>query len=124
MRLTASPVRELRLDNSLYLLSWLPPQQCVMTVACGMNFLSEANGSIFPCDLYALDEWRLGKINETSFARMESEETMQSFLAKGLELPNACRECKYLPICRRGCKRDRESDNAANRFCESYKHVF
>ncbi len=123
-QLTASPVRERRLDNYLYILSGLPPQQCGMAGGCGISFLCEADGSIFPCDFYALDEWKLGNINETSFARMENGETMQSFLAKGLELPSACRECKYLPICRGGCKRDREPDNAANRFCESYKYFF
>jgi uncharacterized protein len=123
-QLTPSPVRERRLDNYLYALSGLPPQQCGMAGGCGISFLCEADGSIFPCDFYALDKWKLGNINETSFARMENGESMQKFLAEGLDLPNECRECKYLFLCRGGCKRDREPNNSHNRFCESYKYFF
>ncbi len=123
-QLTAYPVRERRLDNYLYILSGLPPQQCGMAGGCGISFLCEADGSIFPCDFYALDEWKLGNINEISFARMENGKTMQRFLNEGLCLPSDCRECKYLGICRGGCKRDREPHNSSNRFCESYKFFF
>lgn len=121
---SASPVRERRMDNYLSMFLGYPPEHCGMSGECGVYFLSEADGSIFPCDFYALDAWKLGNIRETSFARMVKGETMQRFRVEGGQLPEICRTCKYVAICRGGCRRDREPTLQANRFCESYKYFF
>lgn len=89
-----------------------------------MYFLCEADGSIFPCDFYVLDEWKLGNINETSFMRMEKGDIMSRFQSEGRQIPDECHNCKYFLFCRGGCRRDREPTLLTNRFCESYKYFF
>ncbi len=121
---SSSPVEERRMDNYLAMLLGYPPEHCGMCGECGVYFLCEADGSIFPCDFYVLDAWKLGNIRETSFARMVKGEVMQRFQAEGRQLPEDCRSCKYVTICRGGCRRDREPTLTANRFCESYKYFF
>ena len=53
------------------------------------------------------------------------EEALQSpnslaFLEAGRHRPEACQSCRYLPLCRGGCKRDWDA-NGANYYCSSYK---
>ena len=119
-----APVRERRMENYLSILLGYPPEACGMCGGCGLYFLCEADGSVFPCDFYATDAWKLGNIKETSFARMAKSETMRRFLTEGATLPENCRACNYFALCRGGCRRDREPDLAANRFCESYRAFF
>ena len=121
---TAAPVRERRMDNWLSMLLGYPPEACGMTGACGVYFLCEADGSIFPCDFYALDEWKLGSICESSFARLVKSDAMRRFQEEGSRQPAACADCRYFPLCRGGCRRDREPSLTANRFCESYQYFF
>jgi len=122
--LLGSPVSERRIDNYLFILMGYPPEQCGMCGSCGTYFLCEADGSVFPCDFYVLDHWKLGNVNETSFARMERGEVMERFQNEGMQISDACRSCEYYFLCRGGCRRDREPDLLTNRFCESYKYFF
>ena len=121
---TSAPVRERRMDNYLSILLGYPPEACGMTGSCGLYFLCEADGSIFPCDFYALDEWKLGNICENSFLRLFQSDRMQRFQSEGKHPPAACASCRYFPLCRGGCRRDREPSLTANRFCKSYRYFF
>jgi len=87
-------------------------------------YLIEADGSVFPCDFYVLDQWCLGNINDTSFLRMEKSERALNFHRQSREVPHECSSCDYYFICRGGCRRDREPDMVHNRFCASYKYFF
>ena len=120
---TSSPVRERRMENYIAMLLGYPPEHCGMLGRCGVYFLCEADGSVFPCDFYVLDEWKIGNVNETSFARMVKSDVMQRFWHEGMEVPAKCRACEYFMLCRGGCRRDREG-LCENRFCQSYKHFF
>ena len=121
---SGAPISERRIDNYLSLLAGFPPEHCGMSGECGMYFLCEADGSIFPCDFYVLDEWKLGNINETSFMRMDKGDIMSRFQSEGRQIPDECHNCKYFLFCRGGCRRDREPTLLTNRFCESYKYFF
>ncbi len=121
---TASPVRERRMDNYLSMLLGYLPEHCGMSGRCGQYFLCEADGGVYPCDFYVLDEWLMGNINETSFARMAKSDTMQRFLEEGSSFSDTCKGCKYFALCFGGCRRDREPSLDKNRFCESYKYFF
>ena len=122
------PVSERRFDNYLSILLGQRPELCGMTGQCGLYFLVEADGGVYPCDFYVLDAYRLGNIHETSFARMEKSAQSVDFRRSSLQLPEACRACKWLSMCRGGCRRDRqatlESALGENRFCESYRMFF
>jgi len=115
---------ERRMDNYISMLLGYPPEHCGMSGCCGVYYLIEADGSVFPCDFYVLDQWCLGNINDTSFLRMEKSERALNFHRQSREVPHECSSCDYYFICRGGCRRDREPDMVHNRFCASYKYFF
>ena len=43
----------------------LPPSTCATSGRCGAYFVVEGDGSVYPCDFYALDRWKLGNLLET-----------------------------------------------------------
>ena len=75
-----------------------------------------------------LDEWKLGGIRDASVARMMKSATMQRFQTLSQILPPECRGCRWLSLCRGGCRRNREpfTDGlpSSNRFCESFRMLF
>ncbi|MBQ7171680.1 MAG: SPASM domain-containing protein [Clostridia bacterium] len=121
---SSAPVRERRMDNYLSILLGYPPEHCGMSGRCGVYFLCEADGSVYPCDFYALDEWKLGNVCESSFARMAASPAAKRFAEEGSRRPERCRDCRYLFLCGGGCRRDREPGLTENRFCESYRFFF
>lgn len=122
------PVSERRMDNYLAMLMGQPPELCGMSGVCGHYFLAEADGGIYPCDFYVLDDWRLGNIQTDSLQRMAKGETAQRFRQRSRVLPPACAQCSWLFLCHGGCRRDREpyiqSQPSENRFCKSYRMFF
>ena len=125
---TAHPVSVRTFDNWLGMLLGRPPESCAMSGRCGQYFLIEADGSVYPCDFYVLDRWKLGNINDSGFAALAASDTGGEFRRQSLSLPQNCAECRWLGICRSGCKRDREPivEGAAslNRLCEGHKRFF
>ena len=55
------------------------PSQCGMLGRCAPQFVVESDGSVYPCDFYALDEYRVGDIRVDSLEAMATCETMRSF---------------------------------------------
>ena len=54
-------------DNYLGMLKGYPPEACDMRGQCSIQHVVEADGSIYPCDFYVLDQWKLGNIREEEF---------------------------------------------------------
>jgi len=117
-------------DNYIQMLAGHPPENCAMRGKCTAYALVEADGSVYPCDFYALDEFLLGNIANHSFLELLSGSVAKNFVAKSLDPHPECAKCPYLSICRGGCRRDRDPGNSPdsplelNRFCESYKAFF
>ena len=115
-------------DNWIGMIAGYPPENCALSGKCGNYYLIEADGTVFPCDFYALDKWRLGNINSDSFFRLAKNEVGKSFISESLNLPEACRKCKWLSLCRGGCKRDREpiinGIPSENRLCQGHRMFF
>lgn len=86
----------------------------------------EGDGSLYPCDFYVLDEWRLGKLETTSLADAGGCELARKFLSDGQKKPDACAECKWYPICLGGCKRDWQSvgGRLENYYCPAFHRFF
>ena len=96
-------------------------EQCGLMGHCTHQFVAEGNGNIYPCDFYCTDEWLLGNINESSLEEMAKGEKAKAFIMESLPVPQKCKECRFMPLCRAGgCKRNRESAD----YCESYKRFF
>lgn len=116
-----------RFDNYIRILLNEAPEACDMVGHCNMNAVLEADGSMYPCDFYVLDEYKVGNINEKNFTELFNSDAEQRFLISSLDVPKECKECKYYSICRGGCRRYKELDENGvlkNKFCESYKYFF
>ena len=108
-------------DNWVRLFLGQPTEQCGIKGHCSHQFVSEANGNIYPCDFYCTDEYLLGNISDTDFSQMEHSEIAVNFIKESLAVPERCKECKLYPICRGGgCKRTQQSED----YCEAYKKFF
>ncbi|MBO7740365.1 MAG: SPASM domain-containing protein [Clostridia bacterium] len=91
------------------------PEMCGMCGVCSPQFVIEADGGVYPCDFYVLDEYRCGSLLESSFEEILRDERMQSFLKP--QLPEACATCRFARFCRGGCKRYRSFYLAKEGYC-------
>lgn len=115
-------------DNLVGVLMGYPPESCGMSGVCTTYFVIEADGSVYPCDFYVLDGWRLGNIYETGFDGLKNAEASVRFIEGSRYTDPNCRACKWLNICRGGCRRNREPFQAGkpvlNYYCPAYKEFF
>lgn len=115
-------------DNFIHMLAGHPPENCAMTGVCHAYPLIEADGSVYPCDFYAVDEFLLGNVGDHSFREMLESPAAKAFMVPSLQKPPACLACEYLPICRGGCRRDCEPITGGalsrNHYCEAYRMFF
>lgn len=110
-------------DDYLRLLMRMMPSSCAASGSCGHYLVAEGDGSLYPCDFYVLDQWYLGNIHDCSIEQALSSANAQLFLKEGRRRPAECRSCRYLPICRGGCKRDWQ-ENGSNYYCSSFGAFF
>ena len=110
------------------LLAGNPPGVCEMNGVCGRQYVVEADGSVYPCDFYMLDQWRLGNFNRDSFEVLEQKRSELGFIEASRAYPEQCHTCKWAPLCRGGCRRDRlqGSDGSldVNRYCSAFQEFF
>lgn len=97
-----------------------------MSGRCAAYFVVEADGSVYPCDFYVTDAWRLGNLANQSLEQLRNSPTAMHFEAQST-VPADCRACQWYPLCRGGCRRDRELPDGsveANVFCSAYQTFF
>lgn len=116
-------------ENWIGILLRMPPESCNMNGICSQQWVIEADGSVYPCDFYVLDEWKLGNILNDSFEQMQNSPTALEFINRSRYIPEKCRSCKWYPLCRNGCRRDRSfcPDGITpdlNLYCKSYQDFF
>ena len=75
-----------------------------------IQYVIEADGGIYPCDFYVLDQYCLGNINQISYQESEKRGQQIEFFQKSREIPPECSDCPYYLLCRNGCFRYREND--------------
>ena len=102
------------------------PESCDMRGVCGIQYAVEADGSVYPCDFYALDAYRLGNLLTDDFSALDRKRAQLKFVETSAQLDTDCRSCSYLPICRGGCRRMRipGRNGLKNRFCSAYRMFF
>ena len=119
-------------DNLAQMLNGLPPKDCSMRGQCTAGTVIEADGSVYPCDFYVMEKWRLGNILDTGFDALLTGERAVDFVQSSPQLSDVCLCCAYRSLCRSGCRRHREPIHPGqpqnNRFCEAYRmfyaHIF
>lgn len=104
-----------------------PPEECGMSGCCNCYFVVEGDGSVYPCDFYCMDEWKLGTVAE-SFSDLIQGKTAEKFVEASKFVSEECRECSYVSLCRGGCRRWREpftdGKPQLNYLCPAYKIFF
>ncbi len=111
-------------ESLLGMLQGYAPASCGMTGFCSAQNVIEADGSVYPCDFYALDEYRLGNVHTDEFADFEARR--KPFLEASLAGLEKCRTCRHGYLCRGGCRRDRQTitEIGENRLCAAYMRFF
>lgn len=100
-----------------------------MNGICSQQWVVEADGTVYPCDFYVLDEWKLGNIRENSFEEMNEKRKELQFVELSRHVPQECRSCRWYPLCRNGCRRDRAllpdgQTPGLNAYCSAYRDFF
>ncbi|MBR0451153.1 MAG: anaerobic sulfatase maturase [Oscillospiraceae bacterium] len=114
-------------ENWLGILVGYIPEACDQRGECSVQYVCEADGSVYPCDFYMLDEYRLGNFNEDKLADIDRKREEIGFIERSRKLDEGCRSCPYHSLCRGGCQRNRDLTQEGiyrNYFCESYKEFF
>ncbi|MBP3544434.1 MAG: anaerobic sulfatase maturase [Lachnospiraceae bacterium] len=133
-------------DNYLSLILYGYAEACDMNGVCSMQNVIEADGSVYPCDFFVLDEYRLGNLNEMDFPAINEKRKELRFIEKSAVKPDSCMHCPHYTLCRGGCMRYRVMNSHAltafrlsatehsaseateniptNYFCQSYRQFF
>ncbi|MDF2541309.1 MAG: anaerobic sulfatase maturase [Herbinix sp.] len=115
-------------DNILFMLLGEPPESCDMNGVCSANAVIEGDGSVYPCDFYVLDQYLLGNIHDHGFEELKSCKVASDFVSSSNGMDAKCKGCKFLYLCRTGCRRHKVSNDqdtiGKNYFCSSYEMFY
>lgn len=110
-------------ENLMNMLTGRAPESCGLSGKCTIQYVIEGDGSVYPCDFYALDHYRLGNINENSFDAL-SVPHINAFLDAGAQIPETCPACPWFSLCHGGCRRDRPTPGTASKWCPAFQTFF
>lgn len=110
-------------DDYLRILMGMPPSTCAASGSCGSYLVVEGDGSLYPCDFYVLDEWKIGNIWDMTVGEALASPLSRGFAAEGAIRPENCRDCSWIPLCRGGCRRD-WTQQRKNYYCASFRAFF
>ena len=104
----------------------MPSGTCSTSGSCGSYLVVEGDGSLYPCDFYCLDDWKLGQIGQQPLEAILNGEKEKAFLDEGQHHPAECAECPSRSLCFGGCKRDWYTDQTGshNYFCPAFRRFF
>jgi uncharacterized protein len=106
------------------------PGLCVFAPKCGNAVIIEHNGDIYSCDHFMYPEYRLGNIVADDLHGMVCSEFQLKFGSdKEDALPQQCRECRVLNLCRGACPKHRflttsKGEPGLNYLCAGYRYFF
>jgi uncharacterized protein len=114
-------------SNLVQMAAGYQPEACGMCGHCTPYPVVEGDGSVYPCDFYVTDEWRLGNVSD-GFEAMLSGRRIKEFALPSETIDDACRACPHFALCRGGCRRWREpvigGIPSINCLCDDYKLFF
>jgi uncharacterized protein len=92
-------------DNIIPMFRGFPPQQCGMLGFCSPQYVVEADGNVYPCDFYVLDQYVSGNVCTHSFEQIRNSLITTNFLREDKRMSTLCTTCKFKKMCHGNCKR-------------------
>lgn len=86
---------------------------CGLLGVCTSQLVVESDGSVYPCDFYALDEYLAGNLAERPLSALLASPVFQAFPKRPLPANPLCAACPFLRLCGGGCPRMRKEVFAA-----------
>ena len=114
-------------SNLAQMAAGYPAEECGMNGCCNCYFVVEGDGSVYPCDFYCMDAWKLGTVKD-GFVQMKTSEKAKAFVEASRPVCATCHACPYFSLCRGGCRRWREpfvdGKPGLNQLCSAYRMFF
>lgn len=114
-------------SNLAQMAAGYPAEECGMNGHCTCYFVVEGDGSVYPCDFYCMDRWKLGTVKDSFQAMIESQK-VKEFIQPSLNVFEKCTKCPHFSLCRGGCRRWRENADGnvsgLNILCPAYEKFF
>jgi len=104
-------------DNIVWMLRGRYPEMCGLLGKCHVQYVVESDGSIYPCDFYALDKYNCGNITETSLQDIRDCRNMKHFMSRTVKRHPLCEQCKVSVLCHGGCSRYRNLYEQDSVYC-------
>lgn len=107
------------IDSIINLIGGRGGGMCGLTGNCGVQNIIEADGSVYPCDFYVLDRYKMGYITESTLFELRASAPAREFLCSDSSLSDYCQTCPFLKMCYGGCKRLKHTMylNKEENFC-------
>jgi len=112
-------------ENLALMLSGAEAESCNFCGGCKLQFVTESNGDVYPCDFYCMDEYKLGNVASASYINMLNTSIAKNFIQKrrASDYDDDCKSCAFFKLCKAGCKRE-FMGSSHTQFCQSYKKLF
>ena len=94
-------------DDVIHRLAFGSCNMCGLDGQCRAQLVVEADGSVYPCDFYCLDEYRLGNLCEKTIPELLAAPQAETFLQRPRESPALCARCEFRRFCGGFCPRMR-----------------
>jgi uncharacterized protein len=115
-------------ENYITVLLGEQPEACEGKDKCVVQNIVEADGSVYPCDFYVLEQYSLGNLHNESIEEILNKKRATDFVEESIVSAKECLGCEYYALCRGGCARQRVGSEIhsgeKNYFCIAYKEFF
>lgn len=110
-------------NNIISIILGYAPESCDMRGQCSIQNVIEADGSVYPCDFFVIDKYKIGNINKNSFEDISKSDIAKNFIKESEKINIKCSNCKWFNLCHGGCKRYKDSnDNYV--FCDALYNFY
>ncbi|MHC1749351.1 MAG: anaerobic sulfatase maturase [Cellulosilyticaceae bacterium] len=115
-------------ENIIQILLGYYPEACGMMGVCTNQYVIEADASVYPCDFYVMDDYKIGNMINDTFKEIEENRINMNFIGVSKAKDSGCTKCKWYKLCHGGCRRDRDTfcgeKLGRNYFCQAYKGFY
>jgi uncharacterized protein len=122
----AGKYRSIKLfDDLINLLADGSVNACGLVGKCSPQMVVEADGSVYPCDFYCIDSYKVGNLATQNIEDILNDKRMYEFLSRDRDKMQLCTACKYNRICGGGCPKMRREVCQQNdgEFCGYQKFL-